>query len=62
MSADQLWETTMDPEHRILIQLTMEDAIEAEKYFNDLMGEDSELRRKFIEENANLVDMEDIDA
>ena len=62
MDADQLWETTMDPEHRILIQLTMEDAIEAEKYFNDLMGEDSELRRKFIEENANLVDMEDIDA
>ncbi len=55
MDADQLWETTMDPEHRILIQLTMEDAIEAEKYFNDLMGEDSELRRQFIEENATLV-------
>lgn len=55
MDADQLWETTMDPEHRILIQLTMEDAIEAEKYFNDLMGEDSELRRLFIEANANLV-------
>ncbi len=60
MDADQLWETTMDPEHRILIQLTMEDAIEAEKYFNDLMGEDSELRRKFIEENATLVDDLDI--
>lgn len=55
MDADQLWETTMDPEHRILIQLTMEDAIEAEKYFNDLMGENSELRRKFIEDNATLV-------
>ena len=55
MDADQLWETTMDPERRILIQLTMEDAIEAEKYFNDLMGEDSDLRRKFIEENATLV-------
>lgn len=62
MNAEQLWETTMDPEKRILIQLTMEDAIEAEKYFNDLMGEDSELRRKFIEENANLVSIEDIDA
>ena len=62
MNAEQLWETTMDPEKRILIQLTMEDAIEAEKYFNDLMGEDSELRRKFIEENASLVNMEDIDA
>ena len=55
MDADQLWETTMDPEHRILIQLTMEDAIEAEKYFNDLMGEDSELRRQFIENNSTLV-------
>ena len=55
MDADQLWDTTMDPEHRILIQLTMEDAIEAEKYFSELMGEDSELRRKFIEENASKV-------
>ena len=55
MNAEQLWDTTLDPEHRILTQLTMEDAIEAEKYFNDLMGEDSELRRQFIEENANLV-------
>lgn len=55
MDADQLWETTMNPEHRILIQLTMEDAIEAEKMFNDLMGEDPDLRRKFIEENATLV-------
>ena len=55
MDADQLWETTMNPEHRILIQLTMEDAIEAEKMFNDLMGEDPDLRRKFIEDNATLV-------
>ena len=55
MDADQLWETTMNPENRILIQLTMEDAIEAEKAFNDLMGEDPDLRRKFIEENATLV-------
>ncbi len=52
MDADQLWETTMDPEHRTLIQLTMEDAIDADKYFNDLMGEDSDIRRRFIEENA----------
>ena len=55
MDKDQLWDTTMDPEHRTLIQLTMEDAIEAEKYFSELMGEDSELRRKFIEENATRV-------
>lgn len=59
MDADQLWETTMDPERRILIQLTMEDAIEAEKYFNDLMGEDSELRRQFIEANPrNVTDLD----
>ena len=55
MNAEQLWDTTLDPEKRILVQLTMEDAIEAEKYFNDLMGEDSELRRQFIEENADKV-------
>ena len=61
MNATQLWETTMDPEHRILIQLTMEDAIEAEKYFNELMGEDSELRRQFIEANASRKSVEDLD-
>lgn len=55
MNAEQLWETTMNPEHRILIQLTMDDAIEAEKMFNDLMGEDPNLRRQFIEDNATLV-------
>ena len=55
MNATQLWETTMNPEHRILVQITMEDAIEAEKMFNDLMGEDPELRRQFIENNAGLV-------
>ena len=60
MNAEQLWETTLDPERRILEQLTMEDAIEAEKYFNELMGEDSELRRQFIEANANLVDDLDV--
>ena len=61
MNAEQLWETTLDPERRILQQLTMEDAIDAEKYFNELMGEDSELRRIFIEQNANLVSDEDLD-
>ncbi len=55
MSAHQLWETTMNPENRILVQITMEDAIEAEKLFNELMGEDPELRRQFIEANATLV-------
>ena len=62
MNATQLWDTTMNPESRILIQLTIEDAIEAEKMFSDLMGEDVELRRQFIQDNATLVNPDDIDA
>ena len=60
MSAEQLWETTMDPERRVLARFTMEDAIEAEETFNKLMGEDVELRRQFIEANATLVNDLDI--
>lgn len=55
MSSDQLWETTMDPNRRVLARFTMEDALEAEETFNKLMGEDVELRRQFIEANATLV-------
>ena len=55
MNAEQLWETTMNPDNRTLIQITMADAIEADKMFNELMGEEPELRRRFIEENATLV-------
>ena len=62
MNATQLWDTTMNPESRILIQLTIEDAKKKKKMFNDLMGEDVELRRKFIQENATLVNPDDIDA
>ena len=60
MNAEQLWETTMSPENRILKQVTMEDAVSADATVTLLMGEEPELRRKFIEENANLVDELDI--
>lgn len=55
MTAEQLWETTMNPENRVLVKLTMEDAIEADETFTTLMGEDPELRRQFIEANVALV-------
>ena len=55
MTSEQLWETTMNPEKRILLKVTMEDALEAEETFTKLMGEDPEIRRQFIEQNANLV-------
>lgn len=60
MSSEQLWETTMSPEHRTLLQVKMEDAVEADEIFNTLMGENPELRRDFIEKNATLVKELDI--
>ncbi len=60
MDANQLWETTMDPERRVLLKVSMSDALEADKTFSDLMGDNPEVRRKFIEENATLVKNLDI--
>ncbi len=59
MNAEQLWETTMNPETRSMLQVTMDDAFEADQIFSLLMGEQPELRREFIEKNAKLV--EDLD-
>lgn len=55
MDAEQLWETTMDPEHRTLIKVRIEDALEADETFSLLMGEKVEPRRAFIQQNAKYV-------
>ena len=55
MSSEQLWQTTMNPENRTLLQVQLDDAMEADGIFSTLMGENPELRRQFIEENASLV-------
>ncbi len=60
MNAEQLWETTMDPKYRTLLQVTMEDSETAAKIFTDLMGEDVEPRREFIENNAVYVQNLDV--
>jgi DNA gyrase subunit B len=59
MTAEQLWETTMDPERRTLLSVKLEDIAETETIFTTLMGEDVEARRKFIEENA--LDVKNLD-
>jgi DNA gyrase subunit B len=60
MNANELWETTMDPAHRVLLQVTVDDAAQADELFTVLMGEDVEARRSFIQRNAKDVRFLDI--
>ena len=58
MDAEQLWETTMDPENRTLRQVTIENAAEADRIFSMLMGEDVLPRKEFIEKNATYANID----
>ncbi len=60
MDPEQLWETTMDPEHRTIVKISMEDALKADETFSVLMGDNVELRRNFIEKNAKFAQNLDI--
>jgi DNA gyrase subunit B len=60
MNADELWETTMDPDRRVLLQVTIDDAAQADEMFSVLMGEDVESRRAFIQRNARDIRFLDI--
>lgn len=61
MDAAQLWETTMNPEHRTLIQVKIEDAERADSVFSKLMGDQVEMRKNFIQSRATSINLEDLD-
>ncbi len=61
MDASQLWETTMNPENRVLVQVKLEDAERADVIFTKLMGDDVEVRKNFIQANANKVSLDELD-
>jgi DNA gyrase subunit B len=61
MDAAQLWETTMNPENRTLIRVNIEDAEKADAIFTKLMGNETVLRKNFIQSRAATVDLDDLD-
>ena len=61
MDASQLWETTMNPENRVLVQVKLEDVERADAIFTKLMGDDVEVRKNFIQANANKVSLDELD-
>ncbi len=60
MNANELWDTTMDPDNRVLLQVQLDDAAQADELFSVLMGEEVEPRREFIQRNAKDVRFLDI--
>ena len=61
MDATQLWDTTMNPENRVLVQINVEDAEKADAIFTKLMGDDVALRKNFIQTRAKDVSLEELD-
>jgi DNA gyrase subunit B len=61
MDADQLWETTMNPENRVLVQIKLEDAERADEIFTKLMGDEVSMRKNFIQTNAGKISLEELD-